>query len=145
MEHWEGVAALCVNPRDEKLLMVLQGKPGQPPCWTLPGGLLRERESPEQAVLREVHEETGLVTTIQRLFRKQQDKTEDFRRQVYPFTSHYFELETTSETLRPQDPDQQTYRAEWISKEQFEVLGLLYEYQRDVIQAFWSEVAQRAT
>lgn len=142
MKRWEGVAALCVKPGEPRLLMVLQGKPGQPPTWALPGGQLKSGESPEQGVLREVREDAGLDVKIKRLYNEQEDTTEDEKKQPYRFTSHYFEVETGSEMLRPQDPDQQVYRAEWISKNQFLTLGLMYEYQREIIKSFWTEVIE---
>lgn len=36
------------------------------PVWVLPGGGIDEGESPEEAVLREIEEETGLKTQIHR-------------------------------------------------------------------------------
>lgn len=36
------------------------------PLWVLPGGGIDDLESPEQAVIREVHEETGLKVAIER-------------------------------------------------------------------------------
>lgn len=142
MKRWEGVAALCVKPGESRLLMVLQGKPGQPPAWALPGGELKPGESPEQGIIREVREDAGLDVKIKRLYDKQEDTAEDGKKQPYRFASHYFEVETNSKTLQPQDPDQQVYRAEWISKDQFTALGLLYEYQRKVINSYWAEAVE---
>lgn len=144
VKAWEGVAALCRKPGEPRLLMVLQGKPGQPPAWALPGGELVGEEKPEKAVVREALEDTGVKVQVVRLYRKQQGKTEDARRQPYEFVSHYYEVKPADVKLHPQDPSEQTYRAEWISADQIEDLGLLYEYQREVILSFWSEAAGRA-
>ena len=144
MKSWEGVAALCLKPGESRLLMVLQGKPGQPPTWSLPGGELVKGEAPEKVVVREALEDAGVKVQVVRLYRKQQGKTEDARRQPYDFVSHYYEVKPADVKLHPQDPNEQTYRAEWISRDQIEDLGLMYEYQREVIQSFWSEAVNRA-
>ncbi len=143
-KSWEGVAALCLKPGEPRLLMVLQGKPGQPPAWTLPGGELVGGELPEKVVVREALEDAGVKVQVVRLYRKQQGKAEDARRQPYDFISHYYEVKPADVKLHPRDPNEQTYRAEWIGRDQIEDLGLMYEYQREVIQSFWSEASNRA-
>jgi 8-oxo-dGTP pyrophosphatase MutT (NUDIX family) len=40
---------------------------GQPPRWQLPKGLVDKGETPEQAALREVREESGIVARMDRL------------------------------------------------------------------------------
>lgn len=40
---------------------------GEPPRWQLPKGLVDKGETPEQAALREVREEAGIVARIDRL------------------------------------------------------------------------------
>jgi 8-oxo-dGTP diphosphatase len=58
--------AAAVIIRDGRLLMVRQrgtgpsGRHDGQECWTLPGGGIQPGETPEQAVMREVAEETGL-------------------------------------------------------------------------------------
>lgn len=52
--------ATCVIGRPDGKILLLRGWQGTR-CWTLPGGLLDEKETPEQAMLREVEEETGIV------------------------------------------------------------------------------------
>src|ERR1700693_5764196 len=47
-----------VQDSESRVLLVRQTA-GQK-CWTLPGGKVRPRESLEEALLREVFEETGL-------------------------------------------------------------------------------------
>jgi len=51
--HWSPGAAMLLTRRSERL----RNHPGQ---WALPGGSIDEGESPEQAALRELHEEVGL-------------------------------------------------------------------------------------
>jgi ADP-ribose pyrophosphatase YjhB (NUDIX family) len=46
-----------------RLLLVQRGHDPHRGLWSLPGGRIEEGESPEQAVVREVREETGLVVT----------------------------------------------------------------------------------
>lgn len=49
---------------DKKKVLLLQRK--DVPVWVLPGGGIDPGESPEQAVLREVYEETGLTVEVER-------------------------------------------------------------------------------
>ncbi len=55
------VGAVCLLEHDGRLLLLDQHhRPG----WTLPGGLLNRGETAAQAVVREVHEETGLRISV---------------------------------------------------------------------------------
>ncbi len=56
-----GVGALIFN-RDQ-VLLVERGKPPLQGCWSLPGGCVETGERLEDAVIREVFEETGLRVT----------------------------------------------------------------------------------
>lgn len=61
-----GAYAVCV--REGRLLLAqLSGRTGAPGTWTLPGGGLDHGEHPRAAVVREVHEETGLRVEVGRL------------------------------------------------------------------------------
>lgn len=46
---------------------VLLTKRADLPVWCLPGGAVEERESLAQAAIREAHEETGLLVTLNRI------------------------------------------------------------------------------
>lgn len=50
-------SAFIINPYTKKILLIKHKKNGR---WTQPGGHIEGNETPEEAALREVYEETGL-------------------------------------------------------------------------------------
>lgn len=52
-----------LNKKNEVLVLALSYKPG----WHFPGGMLNDGESPMQAAVREVKEETGIETAAESL------------------------------------------------------------------------------
>jgi ADP-ribose pyrophosphatase YjhB (NUDIX family) len=63
-----GADALVQNERDE-VLLVRRADDGR---WAMPGGWVDPGETPEQAVVREVAEETGLQVSAPRLVHTEQ-------------------------------------------------------------------------
>jgi len=59
----QSVAAIVFSTDKSKLLLV---KRRDVPVWALPGGGIDEKEKPEDAAIREVLEETGLIAGISR-------------------------------------------------------------------------------
>jgi 8-oxo-dGTP diphosphatase len=53
-----GVGAVIVHA--DKIVLIKRGNEPSRGKWTIPGGLVELAESPEQAVIRETKEETGL-------------------------------------------------------------------------------------
>ena len=53
-----GVGAVII--KDGKIALIKRGNEPARGKWTIPGGLVELAESPEQAVIRETKEETGL-------------------------------------------------------------------------------------
>ncbi|MDB5352311.1 MAG: ADP-ribose pyrophosphatase [Planctomycetota bacterium] len=73
----------------------LPGSP-MPGLWEFPGGKCEENESPEQALVRECLEETGLMVRIRELRRRIEH--------LYPHGHvelHYFDCETEEPTAQP--------------------------------------------
>jgi ADP-ribose pyrophosphatase YjhB (NUDIX family) len=56
------VGAIVHDP-DRRLLLIQRGHEPHRGLWSLPGGRVEAGETAEQAVVREVREETGLVVT----------------------------------------------------------------------------------
>jgi ADP-ribose pyrophosphatase YjhB (NUDIX family) len=64
MNHPESVAGVLFSPDRKSLLLILRR---DVPVWVLPGGGIDPGESPEEAILREILEETTLSVKIVRL------------------------------------------------------------------------------
>ncbi len=60
-----GAYAVLVDD-DQRILLALWNE-GATPAWTVPGGGLEEGETPEEAAVREVREETGYDVELIRL------------------------------------------------------------------------------
>lgn len=61
------VSALCLVEREHQFLMLQRIKEPFLGFWTAPGGKVQNGEHPEQAVIRELREETGLQLVRPRL------------------------------------------------------------------------------
>jgi ADP-ribose pyrophosphatase YjhB (NUDIX family) len=114
----ECAAAIIIN--NGSLLLMHRTKPDRE-YYVLPGGSVESGETPEEACIREVKEETGLVVTIEK---KLATIENDGR------TEHYFLTNSAQGNLaigKPeserQSPDNQ-YSLEWISLEQLEHINL---------------------
>ncbi len=75
------MAALVYRP-GEGVLLVQRGVPPRVGEWALPSGFLELDEDPEQAVLRELAEETGLAGTVVRLVGVSSQKSRFYGRVV---------------------------------------------------------------
>ena len=67
-------SVFVINPENKKLLLVKHKKFNK---WVQPGGHIEDEETPEEAALREVYEETGLHV---RLLGERFPREEDFIR-----------------------------------------------------------------
>lgn len=151
LQNWEGVAVLCRSTNGRSLLMVLQGRPDEEPSWAVPGGSREPGETPEQAAIREVKEETGLDVRIVRPYAVVEG-VKDYG----AFRAHYFQgdivggktpktsevseiseiLEVVGGAAKAGDPDGLIHRVVWVPADRLPDLRLSQEDQRQVLMAF---------
>ena len=98
--------------RKDDQLLVVNNQSGQGNRWSLPGGQIESGETLEQALRREVEEETGLtVTSSSFAF-----LTENFMptHQAHSLVT-YFDCQVSG-TLEPNDPDEEIVETKWIDQ-----------------------------
>lgn len=110
---WLGVAGIVINTRGEWLVVQkryggLNGK------WSLPAGFVEGTETVDQAVLREIKEETGINTTVIQLIGF---RSGVIKEKISDNMAIFF--------LRPVNPEQvpdpqldELYEARWMTPEQ---------------------------
>ena len=82
MEYKDG--ALCLVIRDEKILMVKHRR-NENEYYTLPGGGIEQGETPEQAAIRELHEECSVNGKI---VNKTSERTDPLGNGITIYTFH---------------------------------------------------------
>lgn len=76
--------------------------------WEFPGGKLEENETPEQALVRELQEETGITPTTYRLFEKQTHQFSDRLVELWFFLVEQWEGEPCGKEGQP---------ARWVNQQ----------------------------
>lgn len=120
------------NTRNELLCIFRRG------YWDLPKGKVDKGEGIEQAALREVKEETGVVhLEMGEPFAITHHCYEAWGKTAFK-TTHWFVMHTIDETLQPQTEEDIT-QAEWVAKGQVDmVLRNTYENIKPVINKAFS-------
>lgn len=110
MRDVEIVTALVRRGGD--LLMVRQAGPGEAPFWTVPGGRVEPGEFVTEALVREVHEETGIVVRDpgRLAFTVQVDE----RREGWFGTVWTWEVRRWEGEIGARDPDGFVLQAAWL-------------------------------
>lgn len=117
MERWIGSAAVCVNERNE-VLMVLQGKEGEEKRSS---GGLEKGETLEECCIREVWEETGYnVEVVNKIYEK-----EGITYGV-PVYVHYYFVKQIGGNMKIQDPDELIHEIAWKGIHEVEQLCLAF-------------------
>ncbi|MFF4319203.1 NUDIX hydrolase [Streptomyces sp. NPDC001568] len=105
----------AVVEQDGCLLMVRERLPAGPEQWVLPGGVVEPGELAHDAMVREVHEETGLtVTGPTGLACVSQHAVTDDPGWEGTWTVITFRAERPTGTLGPRDPDAEVLEAAWV-------------------------------
>ncbi|MCG7514588.1 NUDIX domain-containing protein [Vibrio sp. MMH1-50] len=117
-----GVAAVILNESNQVLLQKKSDG-----SWSLPAGMIEPGESPSQAVIREVREETGLAVEVERVLGVFGGEGFGF---AYPngdqveYTVIMFKCQQTGQFA--EDLDEETLELAWFSRSDMPTLALPY-------------------
>ena len=111
--------------------MVLQGRPDEGHSWAVPGGSIESGETPEQAAIREVKEETGLEVRIVRPYAVVEGVKE-----YGTYRVHYLQMDVVGGGMEVGDPDGLIHRVAWVPADRLPDLRLSHEDQRQVLMEF---------
>ncbi|MEZ4668477.1 MAG: 8-oxo-dGTP diphosphatase [Anaerolineae bacterium] len=93
--------ALCYIIHNEQVLLLQRSRPPHVGLWSAPGGKMEHTESPQETVVREIFEETGLTVhdPVLRALQTSVDKFYPVHWMLYIFVATAFngELKTTAE------------------------------------------------
>lgn len=134
----ESAGGVLIQPREsENLACLIKVKTrGGNPTWRLPKGAIEEGESPEEAGIRETHEETGCVgeilsevSDIEYWYTRRDDDTDDkirIRKHVRFFVMKFIEGSV-------EDHDHEVETAKWFPFSEA-IRNISYDAERQVLQ-----------
>ena len=120
------VAAYGVARRDDEILLVrASSETGVPGTWWLPGGGLEFGESPDECLVREFMEETGLEVRVLGLLDVVTDVVEWMREQVRLHSIRLiYEVEVVDGSARP-EKNGSTDAVQWLRSGDLEAVQLI--------------------
>lgn len=125
------VRAVVLIRDGDRLLLMHRIKAGRE-YYVVPGGTVEEGETPEEAVVREAAEETGLAVVLQRKLCTLINQGSE---------EHYFFAASYSGKLRLGGPEVERlseanqYRLEWVEASRLDAINLLPEAIRALCRA----------
>lgn len=129
----EAAGGLVFNPEGQALFIFRRGR------WDLPKGKLDPGETPQEAAVREVKEETGLQqVTLRRPLHQTYHTYREKGKRLLKLT-YWYEMETADQKLIPQT-EEDIEKAVWIEmNEAFLGQPDMFQSIRDVVQAYFSK------
>ncbi len=122
MSNWKGAAGVCINEKNE-VLLVLQGVPGEEKKWTVPAGGQEQGETLEQSCIREFYEETGLTVQIEKQLSTRTGEYEDSK---VSFEVVYFQVTVIGGNIVVQEDDDWIQNVAWKPISELDQLVLAY-------------------
>lgn len=112
----------------DRILLVQRGRPPLEGCWGLPGGGIELGETVEEALCREVREETGLDVAVERLLGYADGIDRDEMGRVrYHYVILYVEAKVRGGRLAPADDAKD---ARWLTTREVSALPLTDSVER---------------
>jgi 8-oxo-dGTP diphosphatase len=98
-----GVGAIIVG--NQGLLLTRRDKDPAKGLWSIPGGVVEVGETKEQAILREVEEETGIKVEVREMIGTYDLIIKDSQDRIkYHYLLIHFLTRALSSTIRPESP-----------------------------------------
>lgn len=137
MKRWIGAAAICINERNE-VLMVLQGQPGEEKLWSVPSGGREEGELLEECCIREVWEETGYEIEVV-------EKVHEKIGIIFgvPVHVHYYVVKIIGGEMKIQDPDGLIYKVEWKRFDELKAIPLSFPEDYQLLKQYMNETIEK--
>lgn len=129
MSNWQGAAGVCVNKQNE-VLMVLQGAPGEDKKWSVPAGGLEQGETLQDCCAREFQDVTGFTITVGEELTVKKGQYEN---SAVSFELHYFRVEITSGALTVFEDDDWIEAVTWQPISKLAELELAYPDDAELI------------
>ncbi len=134
--QWTGSAALCRSD-DGRLLMVLQGAPGEAPLWAVPSGMREGEETLAACCAREVWEETGYRALVREEVFVKRGTSFGIEVEV-----HYFAADVVSGDGSRRDPDGLIHQVGWMGAQEIRDLELSFPEDRQLLLGCLSAATQ---
>lgn len=132
MANWKGSAGICINSRDE-VLMVLQGPPDDDEKkWGVPAGPPEPGETLEESCIREFLEVTGLSVKI---LKSADVKKDNFDNADVSVELHYFQVEVIGGQLVIPEDDPWIQDIVWQPIGKLETLEMADPDEAEVIRS----------
>lgn len=125
------VAVDAIIIKEDKILLVKRENNPFKNHWALPGGFVNIGESVEEAVLREIEEETSLTASITKLIGLYSKPNRDPRGHVI---SIVFSMKANGTPKAGDDASKTIY----FSKEEIQGLDIAFDH-KDIIFDYWSK------
>ncbi|MGO1060337.1 NUDIX hydrolase [Planococcus sp. FY231025] len=132
MSDWKGAAGVCVNEKNEVLLVLQNISVEDGDKWAVPAGGVEPGESLEESCKREFFEETGLEVAVLEELKVKSGQYENFD---VSFNVHYFRVEVTGGELNVHDPFGLILDVAWKPVGELDALEMAYPDDRALIQS----------
>lgn len=136
--HYVGVGGLTIDFETGRVLVIKERQGNDTLCWKIPGGLVDSGEYLKEAAVREVREETGILTEFKGLVTLQEKRKYNFGRNDIYFVCLLEPLNTHIDMCQLE-----IAKCKWIPIEEWKTQEFLVETQKmvcdiasDLIEAF---------